>query len=80
MHSYVRNVHTSAFHTIREVAWILGVDPSEVCRAIRTGALLVVRRRSRLMVPAYALTRLLNEPVGANAPTATSRHGGGGVR
>lgn len=44
--------------SIPEVAWILGVDNSYVCRAIRTGLLPVVRRRGRVLVPAYALAHL----------------------
>ena len=47
------------FHTVKEAAWILGVDSSKICRAIRTGALSAVRRRSQLVVPAAALQRLL---------------------
>lgn len=49
----------SEFHTIKEAAWILGVEQSRICQAIRTGALPAVRRRSRLVVPAAALRRLL---------------------
>jgi excisionase family DNA binding protein len=49
----------SGFHTIKEAAWILGVDSSKISRAIRTGALPAVRRRSQLVVPAAALQRLL---------------------
>lgn len=51
-----------AYYTIREAAWILGVKPSTVSAAIRLGTLRAVRRRSRLMVPASALTRLLAPP------------------
>ena len=47
------------FHTVREAAWILGVEQSWICRAIRTGAIPVVRRRSRLVVPSGALRLLL---------------------
>jgi excisionase family DNA binding protein len=49
----------SGFHTIKEAAWILGVDSSKIFQAIRTGALPAVRRRSQLLVPATALQRLL---------------------
>ncbi|MGH3686468.1 MAG: hypothetical protein ACRDRE_14175 [Pseudonocardiaceae bacterium] len=48
--------------SIRETAWILGVDTSEVCRLIRVGALPTSRHRSRLAVPAHALARLLPSP------------------
>lgn len=43
-------------------AWILGVDRSEVFRLIRVGVLPTIRHRSRLVVPAYALARLLPAP------------------
>lgn len=44
--------------SIPEVAWLLGIDNSRVCRSIRIGLLPVVRRRSRLLVPAHALVHL----------------------
>ncbi|PZS11409.1 MAG: helix-turn-helix domain-containing protein [Pseudonocardiales bacterium] len=50
---------SSGVLSIRETAWILGVDKSEVFRLIRVGALPTIRRRSRLVVPAHALARLL---------------------
>ena len=51
-----------AYYTVREAAWILGVTPSTVSRAIRLGTLRAVRRHGRLVVPASALTLLLTEP------------------
>jgi excisionase family DNA binding protein len=56
------NAGEPAYYTIREAAWILGVKPSIVSAAIRLGTLRAVRRRSRLMVPARDLTRLLAQP------------------
>jgi excisionase family DNA binding protein len=56
------NAGEPAYYSIREAAWILGVKPSTVSAAIRLGTLCAVRRRSRLMVPASALTRLLAQP------------------
>lgn len=50
-----------AYYTIREAAWILGVNPSKICRAIRLGTLPTVRRRNQLVVPAHALARLLGD-------------------
>lgn len=50
---------TRTYYIVREAAWILGVDQSKVWRAIRTGVLPTTRRRSQLVVPAHALTRLL---------------------
>jgi excisionase family DNA binding protein len=53
-----------ASYTVREAAWILGVTPSTVSRAIRLGTLRAVRRHGRLVVAASALTGLLTEPTG----------------
>lgn len=50
------------YFSIRETAWILGISKSEVSRMIRLGTLPTMRRRSRLVVPAYALARLLPSP------------------
>lgn len=55
----VSGANPNGVFTIRETAWVLGVNESEVWRMIRVGELPVVRRRSRLVVPAYALARLL---------------------
>jgi hypothetical protein len=49
---------SSVLLSIPEVAWLLGVDNSRVCRAIRIGLLPVVRRRGRVLVPARALVHL----------------------
>ena len=56
------NAAEPAYYTIREAAWILGVTPSTVSAAIRLGTLRAVHRRSRLMIPASALIRLLAQP------------------
>lgn len=48
-----------AYYTIRQAAWVLGVEPAHISRAIRVGSLRAVRRRSRLMIPAYELARQL---------------------
>ncbi|GAA2787598.1 helix-turn-helix domain-containing protein [Crossiella cryophila] len=48
-----------AFYTVADAAWILGVDPDRVHRAIRIGELHAVRRRSRLVIPAAELRRVL---------------------
>ena len=48
-----------AYYSVREAAWILAVSQSTVCRMIRTGVLPTARRRSRLVVPASALRRML---------------------
>ena len=59
MRTTVSRAGRSDFHTIKEAAWILGVDQSQISRAIRTGTLPSVRCHSRLVVPAAALRRLL---------------------
>jgi excisionase family DNA binding protein len=59
MRTTVSRAERSDFHTIKEAAWILGIDQAQISRAIRTGTLPAVRRRSHLVVPAAALRRLL---------------------
>ena len=49
-----------ALLSIPEVAWLLGVDNSRVCRLIRVGLLPVVRRRSRVLVSAHVLAHLVD--------------------
>jgi hypothetical protein len=60
-----------ALLSIPEVAWLLGVDNSRVCRLIRVGFLPVVRRRSRVLVPAHVLVWMLDEPAGISPPNST---------
>jgi len=50
-----------ALLAVPEVAWLLGVDQSRVCRLIRVGVLPVVRRRSRVLVPAHVLAHLAED-------------------
>jgi excisionase family DNA binding protein len=50
-----------AFYTVREAAQILRVDPATVYRAIRDDAFPAVRVRTRYVVPAAALHRLVRE-------------------
>lgn len=51
-------------YSVGEAAWLLGVPRSTVSKAIRTGELPAVRRRSRLVVPAHVAERLLGEAAG----------------
>jgi hypothetical protein len=60
MSTAVPGAGSSGVLSIRETAWILGVDASEVCRLIRVGVLPTIRRRSRLVVPAHAVALLLS--------------------
>lgn len=50
-----------AFYTVREAARILRVAPSTLYRAIREGDFPAVRLRTRYVVPAAALDRLVRE-------------------
>ncbi|MBW4717886.1 helix-turn-helix domain-containing protein [Saccharothrix obliqua] len=54
--------------TVRQAAWLLGVDPATVHRAIRVGTLPLVRRRGRYVIPAHALVRLLVAPRTGGTP------------
>lgn len=63
------NVGRPAYYTVRQAAWILGVEPSTISRAIRLGTLCAVRRHGRLVIPERALTRLLAEPTGNDPQT-----------
>ncbi|MGO1049307.1 helix-turn-helix domain-containing protein [Crossiella sp. CA198] len=50
-----------AFYTVRETARILRVDPATLYRAIREDAFPAVRVRTRYIVPAVALDKLVDE-------------------
>lgn len=50
-----------AFYTVREAARILRVAPSTLYRVIREGDFPAVRLRTRYVVPAAALDRLLDQ-------------------
>lgn len=75
MRTDISNGGSPAYYTVREAAWLLGVKPSTVARAIRLGTLRAVWRQGRLVVPASALTRLLGE---ATRPDPQDTHEGGG--
>jgi excisionase family DNA binding protein len=75
MRTDMSHAECPAYYTVREAAWILGVTPSRVSRAIRLGTLRAVRRHGRLVVAASALTRLLHEPTGTD-PQTTGDGGG----
>lgn len=50
-----------AFYTVREAAKLLRVGPSTLYRIIRDGDFPAVRLRSRYVIPAVALDRLVAE-------------------
>jgi excisionase family DNA binding protein len=60
MRTSLSNAGSPAYYTVREAAWVLGVEPSKVARAIRVGTIRAIRRRGRLVVPAGELARLLS--------------------
>lgn len=60
MKKTTHNAGTPAFYSVADAAWILGVDRDQIHRAIRLGVLPVIRRRSRLVIPAAALRRVLD--------------------
>lgn len=61
---------------VADVAWLLGVDDSQVCRAIRLGWLPAVRRRGRVFVPARALAHLADRNRSCEPPTNAAGRGG----
>ncbi|MGH3760523.1 helix-turn-helix domain-containing protein [Actinophytocola sp.] len=62
-----------AFLSIKQAAWILGMSQPELLRAIHTGAVPSIRRRSRLVVPMRVVTRLLGEPIDARPRAGVMR-------
>jgi excisionase family DNA binding protein len=56
------------YYSVAEAAWLLGVPTSTLSRAIRTGVIPTVRRRSRLVVPDYVVKRLLDGSAGGERP------------
>lgn len=52
---------TPAFYTVAEAARVLRVNPATLYRAIREDAFPAVRIRTRYVVPAAALERLITE-------------------
>jgi hypothetical protein len=63
MRTFMPNAGQPAYYSLREAAWVLGVEPAKIARAIRLGALHTVRRRDRLVVPASAIAELLADGV-----------------
>lgn len=61
MSTAMPNAGPPAFYTVREAARILRVDPSTLYRAIREDAFPAIRVRTRYVVPAAALNKLIEE-------------------
>jgi excisionase family DNA binding protein len=59
MTSAMPNAGRPAFYTVREAAQLLRVGQATLYRAIREGAFPAVRVRSRYVVPAAALDKLI---------------------
>jgi helix-turn-helix protein len=82
MRTDISNAGRPAHYTVQQAAWILGVKPSTLSRAIRLGTLRAVWRHGRLVISAGALARLLAKPTGTDPQTGestvtTSEIGGG---
>jgi excisionase family DNA binding protein len=61
MNTAMPNADPPAFYTVREAARILRVDPATLYRAIREDAFPAVRVRTRYVIPATALHKLVTE-------------------
>jgi len=61
MSTAIPNANPPAFYTVREAARILRVDPATLYRAIREDAFPAVRVRTRYVVPAAALHKLVTD-------------------
>lgn len=61
MDTAMPNAGKPAFYTVKETARILRVDPATLYRAIRDDAFPAVRVRTRYVVPAAALDKLIAE-------------------
>lgn len=61
MSTPMSNAGQPAFYTVREAAQVVRVNPSTLYRAIREGVFPAVRVRTRYVVPAAALDRLIAE-------------------
>lgn len=66
----------SCLLSVAEVAWLLGVETSQVCRAIRRGRLPVVRRRRRMLVPMSAVAYLADNGSYMEPPVELDVRGG----
>jgi len=69
------NAGRPVYYTVGQAAWILGVNPATVSRAIRLGALRAVWRHGQPLIPARALIRLL-EASTINKPQVERLAGG----
>lgn len=70
------STHRPCLLSVAEIAWLLGIDNSQVCRAIRVGLLPVVRRRGRVLVPAHALAHLADNDLSTEPPVEPAGRGG----
>jgi excisionase family DNA binding protein len=61
MSNALPNAGSPAFYTVQEAARILRVDPSTLYRAIREDAFPAVQVRTRYIVPAAVLSKLISE-------------------
>lgn len=73
MSTPMSNAGAPAFYTVAEAARILRVDSATLYRAIREDAFPVVRIRSRYVIPAAALDRLIREATESGAVVDPAR-------
>ncbi len=73
MYSDSTSAARPAFYTVREAARILRVGPSTLYRAIREDAFPAVRLRTRYVIPAVALEKLLAEATASGAVVDPAR-------
>lgn len=66
MNSANRTASSQKFLSIRQAAWLLGVNESRVCWAIRVGRLPCIRRRRCLVIPAHVLVHLADTREGVS--------------
>jgi hypothetical protein len=63
MRTFISRAGRPAYYTLSEAAWVLGVEPAVVARAVRVGTLRARWRRGRFVVPATELARVLGNPI-----------------
>lgn len=61
MNTNAENVARPTFYTVREAARVLRCNPSTLYRAIREDSFPAIRVRTRYVVPADAVDRLITE-------------------
>lgn len=74
MRTAITNIRRPTHYTLREAAWILGIEPARISRTIRLGTLRAEHRHGHLVVPVSALVRLLGERTDDREASAAKPH------